>query len=196
MLVPSGRTSMFHALMSASEMFLPRPGVSASATDPNATESARERTSLCVDMFDLPFVVDGPAGEAVVVLVRESQWVGHRPLGLAARGDEFGPGRLCVAGLVPGAAEQDPGLAVPAPRDGEAREGLRVDRPLQGGLRPALAAIGRDHDFGDAAGAWIGDTRYFVVARPLERVTERRMRDERLHLHDEVELHELLARHD
>src|SRR5215475_7287036 len=153
MLVPSGSASMFHALMSASEMFLPRPGVSASAADPNASESARERTSLCVDMLDLPFAVDGPAGEAVVVLVRESQWVGHGPLGLATRGDEFGAGRLRAAGLVPGAAEQDHGLAIPAPGHGEAREGLRVGRPLQCRLRPALAAVGRDHDLGDAAGS-------------------------------------------
>src|SRR5262249_57606125 len=115
MLVPSGSASMFHALMSASEMFLPRPGVSANAADPNASESARERTSLCVDMFDLPFVVDAPGREAVVVLVRESQWIGHGPLGLATRGDEFGAGRLRVAGLVPGAAQHDHALAVPAP---------------------------------------------------------------------------------
>src|SRR5215813_3957700 len=153
MLVPSGSASMFHALMSASEMFLPRPGVSANAPDPNASESARERTRLCVDMLDLPFAIDGPAGEAVVVLVRETQRVGHRPLGLATGGDEFGAGRLRVAGLVPGAAEQDHGLAVPAPRHREACEGLWVDRPLQCCLSPALAAVGRDHDLGDAAGA-------------------------------------------
>src|SRR5262245_11748710 len=153
MVGPSVITSMFAALMSASEMVLPRPGVSANAADPNASESARERTRLCVDMFDLPFAVDGPAGEAVVVLVRESQWVGDRPLGLATRGDEFGARRLRVAGLVPGAAEQDHGLAVPAPRYGEARERLRVDRSLQRCLCPALAAVGRDHDLGDAAGA-------------------------------------------
>src|SRR4029450_83359 len=166
MLVPSGRTSMFHALMSASEMFLPRPGVSANAADPNVTESARERTRLRVDMFDLPFVVDAPGGDAVVVLVRESQWVGHRPLGLAACGHEFRPHGLRVAGLVPGAAEQNDGLTVPAPWHGEARERLRVDRSLQRRLSPALAAIGRNHDLGDAAGARIGDTRHLVVARP------------------------------
>src|SRR5262245_43756908 len=142
-LVPSGSTSRFHALMSASEMFLPRPGVSANAADPNASESTRDKTRLCVDMLDLPFAVDAPGGAAVVVLVRESQWVGHRPLGLATRGDKLRADRLGVAGLVPGAAEQDHGLAVPAPGHGEAREGLWVDRPLQGRLCPALAAVGR-----------------------------------------------------
>src|SRR5262245_51740891 len=193
MLVPSGRTSMFHALMSASEMFLPRPGVSANAADPNATESAKERTRLRVDMLDLPFVVDAPGGDAVVVLVGESERIGDRLAGLTARGHKLRPHGLRIAGLVPGPAEQGHGLAVPAPRDGEAREGLRVDRPLQRRLCPALAAIGRNHDLGDAASARIGDTRYLVVARPLERVAERRMCDERLDLHHEIELHELLA---
>src|SRR5215468_7189232 len=204
MLVPSGSTSMFHALMSDSEMFLPRPGVSANAADPttadpNASESAKgnkERTRLRVDMLDLPFAVDAPGREAVVVLIGESQRIGHRPLGLAAGGDEFGAGRLSVAALVPGAADEDHGLAVPAPGHGETRERLRVGRPLQRRLRPALAAIGRDRDLGDAAGAGIGDTRYLVVARTFERLAERRMRDERLDLHDEVELHEVLVGED
>src|SRR5215470_509614 len=157
MLVPSGSTSMFHALMSASEMALPRPGVSANAAEPNASESAREetreRTRLRVDMLDLPFVVDAPGSGTVVVLIGERERAGQRPLGLAAGSDELRAGRLRVAGFVPGAAKQDDGLAVPAPGHGEAREGLRMDRPLQRRLRPALAAIGRDHDLGDAAGA-------------------------------------------
>src|SRR5262245_59281863 len=154
MLVPSGRTSIFQALMSASGMFLPSSGVSATAaTDPNASASVREKKSLCVDMLDLPFVVDAPGGDAVVVLVRERQGTGDRPRGLAARGHKVRTHRLRDAGLVPGAAEQSHGLAVPAPRHGEAREGLRVDRPLQRRLRPALAAVGGDHDLGDAASA-------------------------------------------
>src|SRR5258706_4143922 len=87
-LVPSGRTSRFHALMSASVIGLPRPGVSATAAaDPNASESARETRSLRVDMFDLPFVVDAPTGDAVVVLVGEAQPAGDRRACLAARGD-------------------------------------------------------------------------------------------------------------
>src|SRR5207249_2598643 len=118
MLVPSGSTSMFHPLMSASDMLLPRPGVSANAADPHA----RERTRLRVDMFDLPFVVDAPGGEAVVVLIGECQRAGHRPLGLTTGSDELRAGWLRVAGFVPGAAKQDDGLAVPAPRHGEARE--------------------------------------------------------------------------
>src|SRR5215467_10964825 len=131
MLVPSGSTSMFQPLMSASEMVLPRPGVSANAADPNASESARERTRLRVGMLDLPFAVDAPGRAAVVVLIGESQRVGHRTLGLAARGDEFGAGRLRVAALVPGAADEDHGLAVPAPGHCKSRERLRVEGSLQ-----------------------------------------------------------------
>src|SRR5215467_4839351 len=153
MLVPSGSTSMFQPLMSASEMVLPRPGVSANAVDPNASESAREMTTLRVDMLDLPFAVDAPGRDAVVVLIGESERVGHRTLRLTAGGDEFGAGRLRVAALVPGAADEDHGLAVPAPWHGEAREGLRMGRPLQRRLCPALAAVGRDHDLGDATSA-------------------------------------------
>src|SRR5262245_56540966 len=123
MLVPSGSTSRFHGLMSASVMFLPRPGVSASAAPaPNVVASARERRKLRVDMFDLPFVVDGPAGDAVVVLIGESQRIGHRPFGLAAGRNESGAGRLHIAGLVPGAALQDHRLSIPPPWHAEAGE--------------------------------------------------------------------------
>src|SRR5262245_54004867 len=126
MLVPSGRTAMSQALVSASVMLLPRPGVSASAADPNASVSTAERRTLRVDMFELPFVVDAPGGDAVVVLVRERERAGDRPLGLAAVGDELGAQRLAEAGFVPGAAHERDRLSVPAPRDGEARERLRV----------------------------------------------------------------------
>src|SRR5215510_8483517 len=126
MLVPSGRTAMSHALVSASEMLLPRPGVSAIAADPNASVSTTEARRLRVDMFDLPFVVDAPGGEAVVVLVREREVRRHRPLRLAASGHEVRAQRLAQAGFVPGAAHQRDRLAVPAPRHGEACERLRV----------------------------------------------------------------------
>src|SRR5262245_27551713 len=174
MLVPSGRTAMSQALVSASEMLLPSPGESASAADPNANVSATERRRLRVDMFDLPFVVDAPGRDAVVVLVGERQAIGDRAFSLPAGGHEFRAQRLSVAGLVPGAAHERDRLAVPAPRDGEARERLRIARPLQRRLSPALAAIGRHQDLRDPAVTRIGNAGDLVVARPLQRMAERR----------------------
>src|SRR5689334_2393658 len=101
---------MSHGARSAGLMGRPRPGVSATAgtaasAKGSAKASAAERNaSLRVDMLDLPFGVDAPAGEAVVVLVREAERAFHRLLGLAALRDELGAQRLHVAGLVPGAA--------------------------------------------------------------------------------------------
>src|SRR5438045_606313 len=91
--VPSGRTVMSHALISASERGLPRPGGSARAMPaPQAiTRKAAAEIGLSVDMFDLPLGVDAPARETVVMLVRERQWACDRCLGLAASGDEFPP---------------------------------------------------------------------------------------------------------
>src|SRR5215470_639627 len=130
MLVPSGSTSRFQGLMSSSVMVLPRPGVSASAVLALNASSAKERMRLRVDMFDLPFAVDAPAGDAVVMLVRERKRARNRPFGLAACGHELRAGRLHVAGLVPGAALQHDRLAIPAPGHAEADEGLRIDRTL------------------------------------------------------------------
>src|SRR5580704_2612472 len=105
---------------------------------------AMARSGLRIDMFDLPFAVDAPAGDAVVVLVGERERSRQRLGGLAACGDELGAQGLRVAGLVPGPALQDRRLAIPAPRHGEAGECLVVDRPLQRRLAPAFAAVGRD----------------------------------------------------
>src|SRR5437867_3452324 len=108
--------AMSQALMSASEIDLPRPGVSASAVlAPNASKSAREMICLHVDMFDLPLAVDGPARDAVVMLVGECERVGERRAGLSTHGDKLRARGLHVAGLVPGAALQHHRLAVPAP---------------------------------------------------------------------------------
>src|SRR5262245_43642061 len=106
--VPSGRMAISHALMSASEIGLPSPGVSAIAAGALQASAITSRSeSLRVDMFDLPLAVDAPAGGAVVVLVREGERATQRGLGLAAGGHELGTGRLHVAALVPGAALQD-----------------------------------------------------------------------------------------
>src|ERR1700693_5356844 len=135
--VPSGMMEMSQAARSEGLTGLPRLGPSAKAA-PAARANASETVlseSLRIDMLDLPFGVDRPAGDGIEVLARERQdrW---RLRGLTARGHELRPGRLRVAGFIPGAALQDGGTAVPAPRHAEAGEGLGQHRVLQGRLRP------------------------------------------------------------
>src|SRR5579883_1159662 len=191
---------MSHALMSASETGLPRfgdwlPGLCAKlAPVSNARATAKANNGLRIDMLDLPFAVDGPTGDAVVVLVREKQGARKGLLGLAPRRHKLGAQRLHVPGLVPGAALQDRRLAIPAPRHLEAGERLVEDGRLQRGFAPALAAIRRHQDLGDPPGAGIGDARNGVVARLLEVMAERRVSDEALHLHQEVEPPRFAAR--
>src|SRR4051812_44517715 len=107
---------MSHAAMSASETGLPSPGVpspgvpSPGAPSPgvsakaaaagSASRRASAQRALRVDMLDLPAAFDPPAGDAVVMLVGESQ-NRRRCLGLAAQRHELGARRLHVAGFVP-----------------------------------------------------------------------------------------------
>src|SRR6476661_7115877 len=141
--LPSGSMLMSQMAMSASVSGLPRAGPSASA-GPATRQSASPTAgmiALCVDMLDLPGALDSPTGDGVEVMVQ------HRPdrrrrLQLAPRGDEFGPGRLRVARIVPGAALQHRLAAVPTPRHAKACERLALYRRRQGRLAPALAAVG------------------------------------------------------
>src|SRR5882762_5934140 len=165
--VPSGMMLMSQAAISAGSMGVPRFDPAAKAAlDPRPSARAMAG-SLCVDMFHLPFAVDRPAGEAVVVLVRETQHV-RDLLGLAALGHELGAGRLHVAALVPRAALQYGRTAVPPPWHAEPSKGLGKHRRLQRRLRPTLAAVGRNHHLGDPAVARIGDAGDLVVSGPLQ----------------------------
>src|ERR1700741_2739924 len=157
---------MSQARMSASVMVLPRLGDCAVAVPAaKARVAARAIKSLRVHMLDLPFAVDAPAGDAVVVLVDERERVLHRLRALPAQRDDLRARGLRVAGLIPGAALQDDRLTVPAPRHAEAGEGLRLRRALQRRLGPTLAGVGRDHHTGDPPGAGIGDAGDVVIAR-------------------------------
>src|ERR1700738_3253699 len=141
--VPSGSTSMFQAVMSASVIGWPSPGVFARGGGAPARTSTQARApALHIDMVDLPILSDAPAGDAVVVLIGKSERARHRLLGLPARGDELGAGGVHVACFVPGGALQDCGRSIPAPGHAEAREGFRQYRLLQCCLRPALPAVG------------------------------------------------------
>src|SRR3977135_2613735 len=159
--VPSGMMWMSQGAISEGLSGLPRRGPSfgpsataALATSVKASAAALNicEKRLCVNMFDLSLGVDCPTRRAVVVLAREGQ-DRRRSRGLAAMGNDLRAGRLHIAAFIEGAALQHGGAAVPAPRHAEAREGLRHDGVLQGRLGPALAAVGGDHDLGDAAGA-------------------------------------------
>src|SRR6266705_4833618 len=129
-------------LISDSAIGCPSPGPSAIAMPEPSASAKRAAADRClgVNMFDLPVAVDRPAGDAVVVLVREAQHV-RDLLGFAARSHKLSAGRLHVAGLVPGAALQHGGAAIPAPGDAEPGEGLGEHRRLQRRLPPAIAAV-------------------------------------------------------
>src|SRR5262245_56639798 len=119
---------MFHAATSDSEIGLPRCGASCATarTYPSETiVSAIEKRALRVDMRDLPGSTDRPRRGTVVVLTRERRRIGHRHLRLTTTRDDLGAGRLHVARLVPRAALEHRGSAVPLPWQAEARERLR-----------------------------------------------------------------------
>src|SRR5271165_5456297 len=103
---------MFQAAMSASAIGLPSPGVCAKAVPaPSPHASPNARMSLRVDMLDLPFAVDAPARDAVVMLIGERERGRQRFGGLAAGGNKLRAGRLHVAGFIGGPALQDGRLA-------------------------------------------------------------------------------------
>src|SRR5262249_13553993 len=137
---------------------LPSSGPSARAAPATRRSEPTPSRSLRVDMLHLPFGVARRAGDAVEVLAREGE-PRRRLRGLAAMGDDLGARRLHVAALVPGAALQHRGPAVPAPRHAEARERPRQHRLLQRRLAPALASVRRAHDTGGAAAARLGAAR-------------------------------------
>src|SRR5437016_12227049 len=123
--VPSGCTLMSHAPMVAASIGWPRLGPAA-ATAPTARQSARHAAAILplgVHMLHLPRAGDRPARDSVAMLVRKRHG-GLDGLQLPAFGHKFGAGRLHIAGLVPRAALQDGGTAVPAPGHAKAGEGL------------------------------------------------------------------------
>src|SRR5690349_3058416 len=137
---------MSHAAMSAGSIGLPRFGACARTFEAaRATPKANAR-GLYVDMLHLAVAGDLPTRRTIVVLSAK-RGDRQRPLALAADGEKLRARRLDIPSLVPRAALQDGGAAVPAPRRAEACEGFALHRLLQRRLCPTLAAVGRDHDF-------------------------------------------------
>src|ERR1700732_3127865 len=75
--VPSGMTKMSQAARSEGLTGLPRLGPSAKAAPAASANASTEQTaSSRIDMLDLPFGVDRPAGDGVEVLARGPQQSG------------------------------------------------------------------------------------------------------------------------
>src|SRR5262245_3469774 len=130
--VPSGNTLMSHAASSAGVMGFPRFGACANAAPERKTiaSNAMKDRTLRVYMFHLAAGIDCPGCDRVVVLGWKCS--DRRNLsGLAALGYKLCSCGLHISRIVPRAALQDCGAAVPAPRNTEPREGFAVYRFLQ-----------------------------------------------------------------
>src|SRR5438874_1545078 len=138
---PSGPMLMSHAEISSGVASCPRFGLSAAnaTAEAMARPEAAMRRALRVDMLHLALLGNGPGCDGIAVI--------DGPV--AARGDHLLTRRLDVTSFVSGAALQDRRPAVPPPGNAEARQRLRQHRRLQRRRRPALAAVGRNLDFGD-----------------------------------------------
>src|SRR3954463_5554380 len=135
-----------------------------------------KRSSVCIAR--LPFLVDPPGADGIVVILPAQSAVRHE---LSAR-------RLHPSGIVGRAALQDGGTAAPLPRGAKARERFRKHRLLQRRRRPAAAAVGGHLDLADAALPRPGEAGDLVEAGTLQCEAWGGMGDDRLHLHRKYEL--------
>src|SRR5215470_10473863 len=113
---------MSHGEISAGAIGCPNLAVCADAANEEATRSvAHTARHLSVDIARLPFLIDAPAGDGVVVIEAAQ----------SAGGDKLVARRLYHAGAVDGAALQHGGTAVPLPRGTKAHRRLGQVRALQ-----------------------------------------------------------------
>src|SRR5262249_38344868 len=110
---PSGPMLMSHAAASAGETGCPKWGASAASTAPAGSASASTRAAQALEaglshihIGHLALGADAPAGDHVAMFHRERRHGCVSPR-FAALGEERGPARLDVAGLVGCPAEQD-----------------------------------------------------------------------------------------
>src|SRR5919198_737227 len=178
------RMSMFQAAISASEMGLPKRGLSDwPPATPKLAEASNRASApaakLCDRIFHLPSLAHRPRENSVVMLHEADERAGFRDLG---------HGGLHVPGAVDGAARDLGGAPLPLPDVTEAGQAAIEDRFFQHRLAPDLAAIDRDVDCFDSAVSRPGETFDRVDTRPGELHPSRGSRDHGLALHDEAEL--------
>src|SRR2546430_12569856 len=183
--MPSGAMLMSQGARSAGVIGCPNLG--ASATLRPSVSAVANASISCIDMAHPALVIDSPARDGVAVLHRECRHVRRTP-GRAALGNECFSRRLHVAGFVRRTALQDRSATIPVPRNTEASECFAQNRRLQRRLRPALATVGRDLDFADAAIPGKGNAGDLVEAGPLHVQSRRRVSDEGFDLLAEAEL--------
>src|SRR5262245_64626731 len=117
---------MSHGARSAGAIGCPKRGASAARTGAAAITTAAAIIATpairrsCERIARLPFLVDPPAGDGVVVVLPAQPAVG----------DELRPRGLHHAGIVGGATLQQRRAAVPLPGGAKARERLRQHRLL------------------------------------------------------------------
>src|SRR3990167_2490621 len=116
--------------------------------------SASSSHRLRIDILHLAAAAHLPGLDGVVVVERVG---GVTAAPLAA-------GRLGVAQLVGGAAEQGGGRACPLPGDAEAGQRLVQHRGVQLRRRPGAAVVGGNLDLGDTPQAGPGQPGYLIEA--------------------------------
>src|SRR5882672_1722456 len=206
------RTSMFHAARSASLTGCPKRGLSGSARTgcgpvapsgiPSAVlppgalpppiwaQAVSTTTAIRLNLADriahLPIGTDGPGLDHVVVLHEADD---------GARFAQIRHARLHIAVAVDRAAHQRRRRAIPVPRRLEAREALVHDRLFEHRLAPGLAAVDRDVDRADLAGAGPGEPADLMEPWPLELLPARGRGDDGLGFHHHAELAPLAVGH-
>src|SRR5262249_46459417 len=99
--VPSGRTLISQAAMSAGLIGFPRFGDWLNAAlEPRKSVSTKNAAALRVYMFHLPGALNGPTGDGIVVLARKCRHRGNL-CGLTTRSHELSSGWLSVSGIIP-----------------------------------------------------------------------------------------------
>src|SRR5262245_7198620 len=164
----------------------PPPMPAQALSSPAEAVSVKTCLRLADDIAHLPFGVDRPGLDSVVVLHE----VDDRALLL-----DILHGRLHVTVAVDRAAHQHRGFSVPVPADLEARKALVHDGLFQHGLAPVLAAVERNVDGAYFPGARPGKAGHLVEARSLEVHAPGGVGDDRLALHHHAELTPLAFRH-
>src|SRR5438128_2036321 len=171
---PSGIPSAVFAAMPP-----PLPGIIRSiCAQPHVASAAAAIVPTNLNLADriahLPVRVDRPRLDRVVVLHEADD---------RARLAQVGDARLHVAIAVDRAAHQRRRRAVPVPRRLEAREALVHDRLFEHRLAPGLAAVDRNVDRADLAGARPGEPCDFIKPGALEPLPTRGPGDARFGIH-------------